>query len=96
MLTCLSGGVNQYLNQLTLTGVVGYLFVKIFKKEIIQRNNVRFNTNVRFQEDELFVLQYLAVSKSATSVSEIGCFYFVPDWGKYLTEKTDSKYIELI
>lgn len=85
------GGVNQYLNQLTLTGVVGYLFVKIFKKEIIQRNNVRFNTNVRFQEDELFVLQYLAVSKSAASVPEIGYFYFVPDWGKYLTEKTDSK-----
>ena len=86
-----NGGVNDWLNKATENGVFGYTVIKLFKLEIIKNNNIRFNTEIRFQEDELFVLSYLSECVSVKSVSNVGYFYFVPDWGKYIGGNVESK-----
>jgi hypothetical protein len=86
-----NGGINNWLNEATERGIFGYTVIKLFKLEIIRNNNIYFNTEIRFQEDELFVLSYLAVCKYVKSVPLIGYFYFVPDWGKYIGGSVQSK-----
>ena len=86
-----NGGINNWLNEATERGIFGYTVIKLFKLEIIRNNNIYFNTEIRFQEDELFVLSYLAVCKYVKSVPLIGYFYFVPDWGKYIGGRVENK-----
>lgn len=43
-----------------LLGHFGFVWNKIFKREILERHHIRFDENVKLLEDELFVLQYLA------------------------------------
>lgn len=88
-----SGDRNSWLNQATQNGTFGYIVIKLFKLEIIRTNNFYFNTDIRFQEDELFVLTYLSVCNFVKSVSKIGYFYFVPDWGKYIGGNFEKKLI---
>lgn len=85
------GGRDEWLNEATQNGTFGYTVIKLFKLEIIRKNNIYFNTELRFQEDELFVLNYLSACKSVKSVSKIGYFYFVPDWGKYIGGNVENK-----
>lgn len=43
-----------------LLGHFGFVWNKIFKKEILEQASIRFDEEVKLLEDELFVLQYLA------------------------------------
>lgn len=43
-----------------LLGHFGFVWNKIFKREILERHHIRFDENVKLLEDELFVLRYLA------------------------------------
>lgn len=47
----------------------GYLWNKLFRTEIIQANNLRFDESIFFNEDRLFVVQYLCACKSVVSFS---------------------------
>lgn len=85
------GDRNSWLNEATRSGTFGYCVIKLFKTQIIRTNNICFNTRVRFQEDELFVLSYLAACNLVKSVAKVGYFYFVPDWGKYLGGNVEDK-----
>lgn len=85
------GDRNSWLNEATRNGTFGYCVIKLFKTQIIRNNNICFNTRVRFQEDELFVLSYLAACNLVKSVAKVGYFYFVPDWGKYLGGNIEDK-----
>lgn len=89
--TTFSGLKDEWLNDVTRNGTLGYVFIKLFKLEIIKENKICFDSKIRFQEDELFVLSYLAFCKSAKSVPKVGYFYFVPDWGKYFEDNINSK-----
>lgn len=40
-------------------GYQGYLWNKIFRRDIIKRNNIKFDESLFYNEDRLFVLQYL-------------------------------------
>lgn len=40
-------------------GYQGYLWTKLFRKEYIDQGNIRFNSDLAYNEDRLFVLQYL-------------------------------------
>ena len=86
-----NGERDNWLNEATLNGTFGYIVIKLFKSEIIKTNKIYFNTEIRFQEDELFILSYLAVCKSIKSVPKVGYFYFVPDWGKYIGGNVEKK-----
>lgn len=38
----------------------GYLWCKLFKRSIIEDNNIRFNESIYFNEDRLFIVEYLS------------------------------------
>ena len=42
----------------------GYLVNKLFRRDIIEHNNLRLNSAIQYCEDLLFVIQYLSCSKS--------------------------------
>lgn len=49
----------------------GYIWCKLFKNSIIKDSNVRFNEKIFFNEDRLFILEYLKeISKPIFYVSE--------------------------
>lgn len=58
------------LELFTPTSFVGWPWNKMFKLSIIQKNNIRFDENLRYCEDEIFVLQYLLKSKGCCYIKE--------------------------
>ena len=54
----------------------GYLWNKIFKREIISNNNITFDTRVKIWEDMLFCLKYLTHSNKIFYV-RIPLYYYV-------------------
>lgn len=59
----------------------GYLWTKIFKRSIVEDNHLFFNDNISFNEDRLFITQYICSSGK-------GCVYFTKP--VYLYYKRDS------
>lgn len=60
---------NQFVRNI-FNGVGGTLWGKIFRKDIIDRNNIRLDTNVFMCEDMLFVLEYSMECKSFGAINE--------------------------
>lgn len=60
--------------------IVGYTVIKLFNREKIEQNNLRFDLKYNLREDEEFVLRYLNCCETMISVSKVGYYYFVPDW----------------
>ena len=60
--------------------IVGYTVVKAFRRDIIEKYRIRFDENVRFKEDEIFVVNYFQYIHIIKSVSKPGYFYYVPDF----------------
>lgn len=77
------GEIVDAVNQLVSSGLYGYLFVKCFKRYIIQSNHIYFDKKVSFQEDELFLCEYLKFAQKVKSENLIGYYYFSPCWDKY-------------
>lgn len=66
--------------------IIGYIWIKLFRRDIIRRNNLRFREDSIFREDEEFVLRYLNVIENATCVNNGAYVYYMPDLGrKYQT-----------
>ena len=59
-------------------GIYGYLFSKLFKRSIIEDNNIRFNTNSHFREDEEFFSKYLLYVKSWRSSYKSAYLFLLP------------------
>ena len=59
-------------------GIAGYLFNKLFLRDIIVKHNIRFNTQLHFREDELFVFQYLEHVNHWSSINRTNYIYYVP------------------
>ena len=77
------GNIPNLISELNRTGLLGYAFIKCFRREIIDRFNIRFDTKVHFQEDELFVVEYLKNANRGVCMNSKNYFYYVPDWSKY-------------
>ncbi len=70
--------VNQALWSLSSAseiGYQGYLWNKVFKNEIIKRNKLRFNEELSYGEDRLFLCKYLLSAKSVNVSKERVYFY---------------------
>ncbi len=74
------GPVKDGLILLNNNNIIGYLWVKAFKNEIINSYDIRFNEELRFTEDVHFVLEYLFKTESMFSVKSVGYYYYMPDW----------------
>lgn len=60
----------------------GNIWDKLFKKEIIDRNMLRFNESIYYNEDRLFIFQYLHLCQSTT--------YTCSSYYHYITRKSSA------
>ena len=59
-------------------GVYGYLWVKLFKRQLIEENNIRFDIKSTFREDEQFFSKYLEYITSFCCIDKENYFYILP------------------
>ena len=55
----------------------GYLWCKLFKKCVIQQNHLRFDENISFNEDRLFIVKYLCCSKLRISYTTKAVYNYI-------------------
>ena len=71
--------------------IVGYIWVKLFRRDIMRKYNIQFNENFAFREDEEFVLKYLNVINHMTCIKNGAYIYNMPDLKKKYSD-TDNFY----
>ena len=57
---------------------IGYLYTRAFKREIIEKANLRFDTRYKLREDQEFILRYLLECKSFATINKGTYHYDVP------------------
>ncbi|MCI9286312.1 MAG: glycosyltransferase family 2 protein [Muribaculaceae bacterium] len=70
--------------------ILGYLWCKAFRNDVITRHNIRFNKLFRFREDDIFVMEYLNRISHVFSTTRVGYNYHVPDFLEKYREHTSS------
>lgn len=82
----------ELTSELMMACILGYTFIKLFRRSIIEDNNLRFDENLRFKEDDTFVFQYLKYAKKCSSTSDANYIYYAPsvnkDYGTSTAEST--------
>ena len=59
-------------------GVYGFLWVKLFKRQLIEENNIRFDIKSSFREDEQFFSKYLEHITAFCCIDKENYFYILP------------------
>lgn len=82
-------GISQILPDLTATrqqalvalfdesmwGYQGYIWNKLYKRSIIENQHIRFDSNIKYNEDRLFLVRYLIFCTKIRLVSSVVYFY---------------------
>lgn len=79
-------GLNDYLKTSFLVTVWG----SVFKTSLIKDHSIRFNTNLKLAEDQLFVMQYMIVSKTFKSTIGVYYNYFINQAGAVKNSKSED------
>ena len=58
-------------------GYIGYSVNKLFKKSIIDEYNIRFNNNISYNEDRLFVVSYLLNCRNLCIINSSTYYYYL-------------------
>ncbi len=75
--------------------LLGYSVLKSFRRSVLNEYNIRFDERLKFNEDSVFVIDYLSKVRRVVSTNSIGYFYFVPDWSrKYSSGQNFEVYYE--
>lgn len=67
---------------LFVQGVYGYPVVKLFRRQLIEENCLRFDIQSRFREDAQFFSEYLVHVKDFMCIDSAGYYYILPALGK--------------
>lgn len=77
----------------------GFVWYGLFKLDIIQTNNIEFNKNITYNEDGLFLVEYLCHCKEIAINNQI-CYLYVQREGSAMqtiaTEQFNEKYLSNI
>lgn len=79
--------INKYYIDSEMTNVISGPYNKLFKKAIIDENNIKFNQNISICEDGLFVVEFM---QKAAKFSNIGTAYY--NYVQYCDETLMSRY----
>ena len=91
-----SGDTSTIIDYLYNFDILGFTVNKLFKTSLINNNKIRFNENLRLNEDGVFVIEYLSHTNQARSTSKIGYYYYFPDWdNKYKRYNDTGVYLAL-
>ena len=63
-------------------GVYGFLWVKLFKRQLIEENNIRFDIKSSFREDAQFLSKYLEYMNSFICLDYENYYYILPNVDK--------------
>lgn len=74
------GEVKTGILKLSDERVLGYLWSKMFKREIVEKYHLYFDTTLSLREDELFVLEYMECISCMSCVKEGAYHYVIPDF----------------
>lgn len=72
----------QLITSLMSQGMYGYLWVKLFRRAIIEEHAICFDTQSTFREDEQFLSKYLEYTYSFIYTDRVGYYYHEPSMGK--------------
>lgn len=86
--------VNHLISALSYSKNVGYLWCRCFKRNIIEKNNIRFDEAFKIQEDEEFIWHYMIFCGNYEIIPSAYYFYRVPNF-KYKYSKIDNRSIIL-
>lgn len=76
------GNTIDALNSLYSNKIMGYTVIKAYRREIIKKQELNFDTRIKLQEDDVFLYQYLKFAKSVRIYDKIGYYYYLPNWEK--------------
>lgn len=65
---------------------------KLFRTDIIKSNHIRFDENISFGEDSVFMLQYLSLCNTIVTVDNCDYRYFIPQFTKYIITHQNFRY----
>ncbi|MEG2235847.1 MAG: glycosyltransferase, partial [Clostridia bacterium] len=62
---------DEYINELLMqkNGIYAHCCTKLYKNEIIQKNNIRFESDISFMEDLIFNLKFAMLSKNIIHIN---------------------------
>lgn len=96
------GTVSDFLESFYDANIIGYVWNKLFRKDIIVTDRLHFDESLTFLEDETFVCKYLQHINHVTFIPKITYHYEIPDFrNKYKGDNFEPYYtiygiIELI
>ncbi len=68
----------EFLGYIMEAALLGFSPTKLFKNAIIKKYDLRFDETIRWREDDLFVVNYLAHAYSCVSIDKSNYIYYVP------------------
>lgn len=66
------------ITSLMCQGVYGYLWIKLFRRQLIEQQTIRFDTNSTFREDEQFFSKYLEYVTNFRCIDKENYYYILP------------------
>lgn len=86
---CVQNGVLFLYNN----KILGYLWIKLFKRSIIDSCKLRFDIRFNYQEDQEFCFRYFSYVKTMVCTEKGGYYYSPPDWECKYSKKNNMFYI---
>ena len=84
------GCIDEMLELMFKKYILGYVWCKAFRFDIIKKSFIRFYDTIKLCEDEVFILQYAQYCNKCMSVDQAGYVYTPPNWEqKYFMNYTD-------
>ena len=72
----------ELITSLMRHGMYGYLWVKLFRRQLIEQHSIRFDTNSAFREDAQFFSEFMVHVKKNVCLDDVGYYYILPPSGK--------------
>lgn len=72
---------------------LGYTCVKLFRRDILETNKLRFDVSYNYWEDQEFCFRYFCCIKNIVCTDKVGYFYFLPEWKIKYHNKNNMFYL---
>lgn len=89
-------GIREFIVTLINLRCYGYSFTKLFKKNIIEKYDLRFDIMSTFKEDEQFLASYLEHIECIHTTSSVGYCYFFPSTNKIYRGRPYNSFLPVI
>lgn len=89
------GCVQNGVSLLYENDILGYLWVKLFKRSVIEFHKLRFDTHFNYWEDQEFCFRYFSYIKNIVCTKDVGYYYHYPEWDSKYLKKNNMFYMYL-